>query len=897
MSDDVLLRLVIDAKGAVVGVKQADGSVRKLDTTLKKSEKNVSRWGRVFDFALGSLAANAVQGLTQSLGRLVRNGIGLLDSSMKAAGIQQIAERKLEQALRNVGEASPAVAARLKAVAAEVQKVSNFGDESIITAQAMLLSFREVGGARGAEMLTSRLADVAAGVAKTSGQTMDLNSVAALMGRAMTTGSSALTRVGVSLTDAQKAAFDAAGGLDKVAMLGEILDSNFKGLAAATVDPLVQLQNVAGDVAEVFGAELLPIAQDVAKRLIEVGQSEEAMDAVRSAATGLASAILSTANALGAAIRFTREHSTAIRTTGEIVVATTVAVVAYSAAMKAAALWTRRMGLAAMWAAVKVRILNVVTAMNPIGLLIAALAAVGVLLWRFRDRVADATASVLDFTSRVTRSVGKLVEKVAGFINALPDALPGVSALKTGVAGLSRFVELNARAMDVGAEKLRGYATATAEAAEEAESLTAGAVDATSSIDELRAALAALAKTEEKLTDEGAMTEEIQAQIDARRAVILGLIKQKDETEDLTTATGDVRDVLAEASKQVREMEADLKAMTGADRDAILVMELRRQELARLIDAQKAWLDTAGQRPKGSGDLRDLPGTGMGGRDTVGTVGAGDLATTPDLASPALEAASAWDQLAASIRANGEQIQAYGAQAQQVLGGLGQLARARSDARLSEIEQEERAALASIDRRLEAENLSVAERERLLEQRARAEAAFQKKKAAEQRKAALFEKRLTLVQIAIETARNVVQAFPNVAAMAFAGVLGGIQAAAVDAQPIPAYARGGRNVPGGLALVGEQGPELVNLPGGSDVITASETRRILASVGGGNAGIAGALASSRPAQPGAIAAEVARAVAAAPRDRMIGGSLTMDSRKLAVTLEEVTAEINSTQQF
>lgn len=32
------------------------------------------------------------------------------------------------------------------------------------------------------------------------------------------------------------------------------------------------------------------------------------------------------------------------------------------------------------------------------------------------------------------------------------------------------------------------------------------------------------------------------------------------------------------------------------------------------------------------------------------------------------------------------------------------------------------------------------------------------------------------------------------------------------------YAGGGSNLPGGLALVGERGPELVNLPGGSDVI-------------------------------------------------------------------------------
>jgi hypothetical protein len=43
---------------------------------------------------------------------------------------------------------------------------------------------------------------------------------------------------------------------------------------------------------------------------------------------------------------------------------------------------------------------------------------------------------------------------------------------------------------------------------------------------------------------------------------------------------------------------------------------------------------------------------------------------------------------------------------------------------------------------------------------------------------------------------------------------------------IPALASGARNFGGGLALVGEQGPELVSLPRGSDVYTASETRNM-----------------------------------------------------------------------
>lgn len=48
---------------------------------------------------------------------------------------------------------------------------------------------------------------------------------------------------------------------------------------------------------------------------------------------------------------------------------------------------------------------------------------------------------------------------------------------------------------------------------------------------------------------------------------------------------------------------------------------------------------------------------------------------------------------------------------------------------------------------------------------------------------------------------------------------------------IPELAVGARNFRGGVALVGEKGPELVDIPGGSDVHTASDTRGILGSAG------------------------------------------------------------------
>jgi hypothetical protein len=49
---------------------------------------------------------------------------------------------------------------------------------------------------------------------------------------------------------------------------------------------------------------------------------------------------------------------------------------------------------------------------------------------------------------------------------------------------------------------------------------------------------------------------------------------------------------------------------------------------------------------------------------------------------------------------------------------------------------------------------------------------------------------------------------------------------------IPGFADGVRNFSGGLAVVGERGPELVNLPKGADVFTNEESRRMTAGGGG-----------------------------------------------------------------
>ena len=140
-----------------------------------------------------------------------------------------------------------------------------------------------------------------------------------------------------------------------------------------------------------------------------------------------------------------------------------------------------------------------------------------------------------------------------------------------------------------------------------------------------------------------------------------------------------------------------------------------------------------------------------------------------------------------------------------------------SDNRIAEIENEKEAALASA----EAQGAS-------REQLAATEAKFDAELLEAKRKQAKFDKANALFQIATSTAvglaRIAALILPTPAKIALGALLTGTsaaQAAAVAAQPLPGFRQGTDSAPEGLAVVGEDGPEIVRFRGGEQVIPNS----------------------------------------------------------------------------
>lgn len=168
------------------------------------------------------------------------------------------------------------------------------------------------------------------------------------------------------------------------------------------------------------------------------------------------------------------------------------------------------------------------------------------------------------------------------------------------------------------------------------------------------------------------------------------------------------------------------------------------------------------------------------------------------------------------------------------------------DAQIENIEKEQEANDEAYDKEIERiealeENGAISTEEAEARKRAAEDktaaknAELEKKKAALQEKQAKWNKANSIIQAGIATALAVTKALPNLVLAALVGAMGAAQVALIAAQPIPKYAKGTKDHPGGLAIVGDGGkkegivtnnglfitpdkPTLVDLPAHAQVI-------------------------------------------------------------------------------
>ena len=213
----------------VKGSNKAKQDLKKVDNSIVKMGKSAVQAGAAFFAASGII-----------------NGFkNLIDLT----ATQELAEKKLEASLGRVSEG-------LLSQASALQRVSMFGDEQIIEAQALIAAF--VGEEEAIAKATKATIDLAAA------KNMDLTAAADLVSKTLGSSTNAMSRYGIEVTGA-------VGSTERLdSLIGNVADK-FGGQAAAQTETLAgamrQLEMAIGDAGEEVGEHFAKPVADTALAL------------------------------------------------------------------------------------------------------------------------------------------------------------------------------------------------------------------------------------------------------------------------------------------------------------------------------------------------------------------------------------------------------------------------------------------------------------------------------------------------------------------------------------------------------------------------------------------------------------------------------------------------------
>lgn len=244
-SNKVQIELTVDDHGSVK-VKQFG---QELETAGKKGEK-------AFDGLKDSLA-----GIGTAIAAYFT--ADLFGSMIKSAMEAERGQARLEAAIRSTGGAAGLSSEQLNQMAADLAAVTTAEDDAITSAQAILLTFKNIRGDMFRDVTEAAL-DMSAQMNDGNMSAETLKNTMVMLGKAMNDpaeGLSALTRNGVTFNDAQK---DVIKGLVESGKVMEAqqmvlaeLNSEFGGTARAIADTFggkwEQAVNAAGNLGEAIG--------------------------------------------------------------------------------------------------------------------------------------------------------------------------------------------------------------------------------------------------------------------------------------------------------------------------------------------------------------------------------------------------------------------------------------------------------------------------------------------------------------------------------------------------------------------------------------------------------------------------------------------------------------------
>ena len=195
-----------------------------------------------------------------------------LGASLRAFKEQQVSVAKLNQTLRSTSFSARLSSRELQGLAANLQRLTGIGDETIISMQGILLTFTKIKGDVFKDA-TEAIIDVSVAMGQ------DLKQSAIQVGKALNDpiiGVSALSRVGIQFTDTQKQLIKQFVKTNQVAKAQRVildeLNVQFGGTAAnldSTSFAMNRVKAAFGDFLETGGGKLAPHMERVSNLLAD----------------------------------------------------------------------------------------------------------------------------------------------------------------------------------------------------------------------------------------------------------------------------------------------------------------------------------------------------------------------------------------------------------------------------------------------------------------------------------------------------------------------------------------------------------------------------------------------------------------------------------------------------
>lgn len=234
-----------------------------LDTGLLAAERKASSWvGRVG----GILGKGLLVGGAVAVGAGVAVAAGLAEA-VGAAREAEAIQAQLNAVIKSTGGVANVTANEANDLASSLSMVTAFEDDAIVSGEALLLTFTNIG-----EDIFPQATETMLDMSQALGQ--DLKSSAVQLGKALNDpikGVTALQRVGVSFTESQKKQIETLVKSGKTLEAQKIilreLQTEFGGAARAVGDTLegkmAILGNTLGNIKEGVGTALIPVLTDL----------------------------------------------------------------------------------------------------------------------------------------------------------------------------------------------------------------------------------------------------------------------------------------------------------------------------------------------------------------------------------------------------------------------------------------------------------------------------------------------------------------------------------------------------------------------------------------------------------------------------------------------------------